>query len=113
MIVKSSREAKPAPKRRPMSAAVTADAASVPNGFGTVSLLDHHPGQCRWLISDVRPVVYFGGPVADSSSRVRAAFEARLRPRWRAAAMDYAGVNRPAIPGTSSSGHCSLQQPRL
>jgi hypothetical protein len=62
------REAKPAPKPKPLSAAVTADPAPVPNGFGAASLFDHHPGQCRWIISDVWPAVYCGAPVVDSSS---------------------------------------------
>jgi hypothetical protein len=62
------REAKPAPKPKPLSAAVTADLAPLPNGFSAVSLLDHHPGQCRWIISDAWPVLYCGAPVVDSSS---------------------------------------------
>jgi hypothetical protein len=41
---------------------------SVPDGFNSVLLLDHRPGQCRWIISDVWPVVYCGAPVVDSSS---------------------------------------------
>jgi hypothetical protein len=58
----------PAPKPRSLSAAVTAESAPAPNGFGTVALLDHHPGQCRWIVSDVWPVIYCGAPVVDSSS---------------------------------------------
>jgi hypothetical protein len=37
-------------------------------GFSSVSLLDHHRGQCRWIVSDVWPVMYCGAPVVDSSS---------------------------------------------
>jgi hypothetical protein len=76
VIVKSSPpEPKPAPKPRPLSAAVTADSTPGPGqngaagpGFSSVSLLDHHLGQCRWIISDVWPVMYCGAPVVDSSS---------------------------------------------
>jgi hypothetical protein len=69
VIVKSSPpEVKPAPKPKPLSAAVTADPAPVLDGFSTVSLFDHHPGQCRWIVSDVWPVVYCGAPVVDSPS---------------------------------------------
>jgi hypothetical protein len=82
----SPREAKPATKPKPLSAAVTADPApagtgspgfpgdsgtalrAVPDGFSAVSLFDRHPGQCRWIISDVWPVIYCGAPVVDSSS---------------------------------------------
>jgi hypothetical protein len=46
-----------------LSAAVTADPALAPNGSSTVSLFDHHPGQCRWIISDIWPVIYCGAPV--------------------------------------------------
>jgi hypothetical protein len=67
VIVKSG-EAKPAPKPRSLSAAVTEDLVPVPNGFSAVSLLDHHLGQCRWIISDVWPVMYCGAPVVDCSS---------------------------------------------
>jgi hypothetical protein len=38
------------------------------HGFSAVSLLDHHSGQCRWIVSDVWPVMYCGAPVVDSSS---------------------------------------------
>jgi hypothetical protein len=48
--VTSPREAKPAPKP-PLSAAVISDSALVPNDFSAVSLLDHHPGQCCWIIN--------------------------------------------------------------
>jgi hypothetical protein len=75
VTVSSPREAKPSPKPRPLSAAVTADPApagtafqAVPVGFSAVPLLDHRPGQCRWIISDVWPAVYCGAPVVDSSS---------------------------------------------
>jgi hypothetical protein len=86
----SSREAKPAPKPKPLSAAVTEDPLparaalsgwqpglrdsgaalrAVPDDFSAVALLDHRPGQCRWIISDgVWPVMYCGAPVVDSSS---------------------------------------------
>jgi hypothetical protein len=105
----TSKPAKPAPKPRSLSAAVTADLAirsgyhpdagditpageispggdpttgrnspaELPedsvkgqeaHGFSAVSLLDHHLGQCRWIISDVWPVMYCGAPVVDSSS---------------------------------------------
>jgi hypothetical protein len=67
-VIVKSREAKPTPKPKSLSAAVTSDAALVPNGFGAVSLFDRHPGQCRWIISDVWPVMYCGAPVVDSSS---------------------------------------------
>jgi hypothetical protein len=69
VIVKSG-EAKPAPKPRPLSAAVISDPAlrTVPNGFSAVSLFDHQSGQCRWIVSDVWPVMYCGAPVMDSSS---------------------------------------------
>jgi hypothetical protein len=66
--VTNSREAKSAPKPRPLSAAVTPESAPATNGLGTVALLDHHPGQCRWIVSDVWPVIYCGAPVVDSSS---------------------------------------------
>jgi hypothetical protein len=70
---------KPKPVPRSLSAAVTADPAGtalpdwpggafpVPDDF-SVPLLDHHSGQCRWIISAVWPVVYCGAPVVDSSS---------------------------------------------
>jgi hypothetical protein len=58
----------PAPKPRSLSAAVTAESAPAPNDFGTVALLDHRPGQCRWIVSDVWPVIYCGAAVVDSSS---------------------------------------------
>jgi hypothetical protein len=65
----TSKPAKPAPKPRSLSAAaVTADSTPVLNGFAAVSLLDHHSGQCRWIISGVWPVMYCGAPVVDSSS---------------------------------------------
>jgi hypothetical protein len=71
----ASKPPKPAPKPRSLSAAVTADSTPVPgrNGtagpeFSTVSLLDHHPGQCRWIVCDVWPIMYCGAPVAKSSS---------------------------------------------
>jgi hypothetical protein len=38
------------------------------HGFSAVSLLDHHPGQCRWIVSEAWPVMYCGAPVVDSSS---------------------------------------------
>jgi hypothetical protein len=73
--VRSAREAKPAPKPKPLSAAATTDSPSALDqndaagpGFSSVTLLDHHPGQCRWIISDVWPVMYCGAPVVDSSS---------------------------------------------
>jgi hypothetical protein len=71
--VTSPREPKPAPKPKPLSAAVTADPAPAATAlpgfpedsgttframgqwFGAVPLLDHHPGQCRWIVSDVWP----------------------------------------------------------
>jgi hypothetical protein len=64
---------KSAPKPRSLSAAVTVDSPSArdQNGgpaFSSVSLLDHHPGQCRWIVSDVWPVMYCGAPVVDDSS---------------------------------------------
>ena len=75
----TSRSAKPAPKPRPLSAAVTGwdSLTGLPgedavlkgqeaHGFSAVSLFD--PGQCRWMISDVWPVIYCGAPVVDSSS---------------------------------------------
>jgi hypothetical protein len=80
-----------------LSAAVTADPAltealpgdsgtalcGVSNGFGAVSLIDHHPGQCRWIVSDVWPVMYCGAPVVNSSSwceqHSRRVFNARLQ----------------------------------
>jgi hypothetical protein len=40
----------------------------MPNGFSAVSLFDHHPDQCRWIVSDVWPVIYCGAPVMGSSS---------------------------------------------
>jgi hypothetical protein len=60
----------PAPKPRSLSAAVSTESAPTPNGFGfgTVALIDHHPGQCRWIVSDTWPVLYCGAPVVDSSS---------------------------------------------
>jgi hypothetical protein len=58
----------PAPKPRSLSAAVTAESAPAPAGFGTVALLDHHSGQCRWIVSDTWPVLYCGEPVVDFSS---------------------------------------------
>jgi hypothetical protein len=67
----TSKPAKPSPKPRSLSAAVTADLALTASpGFPGehVSLLDHHPGQCRWIISDVWPVMYCGAPVVESSS---------------------------------------------
>jgi hypothetical protein len=102
----SPQEAKPPPKPKPLSAAVTGwnsltalpgdsgkgfahsgtTLRAVPgrNGptglpgdsdegqeavpFNTVSLFDHHSGQCRWIISDVWPAVYCGAPVVGSSS---------------------------------------------
>ena len=86
----TSKPAEPAPKPRPLSAAVTSwnsltgllGEDAVLTGFpgdsdssfahahalGGVSLLDHHAGQCRWIVSDVWPVMYCGAPVLDSSS---------------------------------------------
>ncbi len=73
----SPREAKPARKPRSLSAAATEEPEpagtatalrAVRDGFGAVSLFDHRPGQCRWIISDVWPVMYCGAPVVDSSS---------------------------------------------
>jgi hypothetical protein len=74
---------KPAkPALRSLSAAVT-EALAPPSvaelwapALGAISgnsrqgvpLLDHHPGQCRWIISDVWPVLYCGAPVVGSSS---------------------------------------------
>jgi hypothetical protein len=63
----TSKPVKPAPKPRSLSAAVTEDPAPMPSGFGAVTLLDHHSGQCRWM-SEVWPVMYCGAPVVDSSS---------------------------------------------
>jgi hypothetical protein len=57
----------------------------IPHGgpFSAVPLLDHHPGQCRWIVSDVWPVMYCGTPVVDSSSwceqHSRRVFNARLQ----------------------------------
>jgi hypothetical protein len=80
-VIVKSRETKPAPKPRSLSAAVSADsllAGPVLPGFSgggqeahgcsLVPLLDHHSGQCRWIVSDVWPVMYCGAPVVDSSS---------------------------------------------
>jgi hypothetical protein len=58
----------PAPKPRSLSAAVTAESAPAANGFGAVALLDHRPGQCRWIVSDTWPVLYCGEPVVDCLS---------------------------------------------
>jgi hypothetical protein len=52
----SPQEAKPTPKPKSLSAAVTTD-STAPDGFRAVSLLDHHLGQCRWIVSDVWPVM--------------------------------------------------------
>jgi hypothetical protein len=76
VVVKSPpREAKPTPKPRSLSAAVTAESTPGPavqgqetHGWGGVSLFDHHPSQCRWIVSDVWPVMYCGAPVVDCSS---------------------------------------------
>jgi hypothetical protein len=85
-----------------LSAAVTADPApaktalpgfaedagatfrAMANGFGVVRLLDHHPGQCRWIVSDVWPVVYRGAPAGDGSSWCGKAFRTRLHSRPQA-----------------------------
>jgi hypothetical protein len=71
----SPQEGKPAPKPKSLSAAATADTPTAPDqndvpghGLSSVSLLDHHRGQCRWIVSDVWPVMYCGAPVVDSSS---------------------------------------------
>jgi hypothetical protein len=87
----TSKPAKAAPKPRSLSAAVTADPvltalpgfpeddaifAAPPDDTKsnpgttsrTVSLFDHRPGQCRWIVSDVWPAIYCGAPVVDSSS---------------------------------------------
>ena len=73
---------KPTPKPRSLSAAATADPVltALPGSPGdsdttlqtapvsAVPLLDHHLGQCRWIVSDVWPVMYCGAPVVDCSS---------------------------------------------
>jgi hypothetical protein len=69
----------PSPKPRSLSAAVHEESTPPPgrtgltglHSFGTVALIDHHPGQCRWIVSDVWPVMYCGAPVVDSSSWCR------------------------------------------
>jgi hypothetical protein len=64
--------AKPTPRPRSLSAAVTED--MTPSrvlqqaDFSAITLLDLKCGQCRWIVSDVWPVMYCGAPVLDASS---------------------------------------------
>jgi hypothetical protein len=64
----TSKLEKPASKPRSLSAAVVEDPVLLPDVFSAVTLFDHHPGQCRWIVSDVWPVMYCGAPVVNSSS---------------------------------------------
>jgi hypothetical protein len=78
------------PRPRSLSVAVTTEPVltALP-GFQQaevlqgVALLDHHLGQCRWIVSDVWPVRYCGAPVVNSSSwceqHSRRVFNARLQ----------------------------------
>jgi hypothetical protein len=65
------RQAMVAAKPKSLSAAAAVDSISAPNGrpfCAAVSLLEHHAGQCRWLVSDVWPALYCGAPVVNKSS---------------------------------------------
>ncbi len=73
------------------------------HGCSPVPLLDHHSGQCCWIISDVWPVVCCGASVVDSSSWCRQ-HSRRVSPRWRAAVMDYAGIKKARRIGEASIG---------
>lgn len=65
------REAKPVPKPKSLSAAAIVDASAVTNGMApcpAVPLLEHHAGQCRWIVSGVWPALYCGAPTVNKSS---------------------------------------------